>query len=377
MPASAPAARLMIGASESAADLLYATRFLAPDPFFWIEHQGRTLAGFTALEVDRARATASVDRVLSIARLHQTLRQQLGRSPSFAEIALVHLRKLRIRHVQVPGWTDAASLRTLESNRLRVTVIQGPFFPERETKSPEEIRAITQALRAAEIGLARAFDILRQATIRPRRPLLWNGRTLTSEILRGEIDAAVIRAGAVPSGTIVAGGAQACDPHERGSGPLRPHQTIILDIFPRSLRTGYFGDLTRTVVKGRASESLRHLWHTVAEGKRWALSQIRPGASGQTIHDALLHRFKQAGYPTVKKAGRWTGFFHGTGHGLGLEIHETPRFSDTRFPPGLAITVEPGLYDPALGGVRLEDLVIVTPRGCRNLTRAPEFIEIP
>lgn len=367
----------MIGASESAADLLYATRFFAPDPFFWIEHRGRTFAGFTALEVDRARATASVDSVLSITALQQRLKKQLGRPVTVADLAVVHLEKLGVRRIVVPGWTDAASLRTLEAGGLRVEIATTPFFPQRQIKTPDEIEAIIQALRAAEAGLARGLDILGQASIDARGQLRWNRATLTSEILRGEIDATVIRSGAVPSHTIVACGTQACDPHERGSGPLFAHQTIILDIFPRSLASGYFGDLTRTVVKGKAPEPVRRLFSTVAEGKRWALEQIRPGVPGKAIHEGLVRRFKEQGYPTVRKQGRWTGFFHGTGHSLGLEIHEAPRFADTDFPPGLVMTVEPGLYDPAIGGVRLEDLIVITPTGFRNLTKAPEFLEIP
>lgn len=367
----------MIGASESAADLLYATRFFAPDPFFWIEHRGRTYAGFTALEVDRARASASVDRVLSVTTLQQRLRKEMGRPPTMADLALVHLKKLGVRRIVVPAWTEAGSVRTLADGGLRVDLSCAPFFPERQTKTSKEIEAITEALRAAEAGLARAFDILGQATITSRGLLRWNRAPLTAEILRGEVDAAVIRAGAVPAHTIVACGQQACDPHERGTGPLRAHQTIILDIFPRSSTTGYFGDLTRTVVKGRAPETVRRLFATVAEGKRWALNQIRPGASGQDIHEHLVRHFKDQGYPTIRRNGRWTGFFHGTGHSLGLEIHEAPRFTETHFPPGLVMTVEPGLYDPAIGGVRLEDLVVVTSQGCRNLTRAPEFLEIP
>lgn len=367
----------MIGTSEHHADLLYATRFLAPDAFFWIEHRGRTLAGFSPLEIDRARASATVHRCLSIAPIQNQLRKQLRRNPSVAEIALTFLRRQRTRSVLVPGWTEVATVRTLESGGLTVRVSDQPFFPQRAQKASEEITAITRALRAAEAGLARALDILGQATISRQGQLRWNHQPLTSEILRGEIDAAVIRHGAVPSGTIVAGGIQACDPHERGSGPLRARQAIILDIFPRASATGYFGDLTRTVVKGRAPPPLRRMWETVAEGKRWVLHQIRPGASGANLHQALVERFKQAGFPTARKNGRWTGFFHGTGHGLGLEIHEAPRFAETDFPPGLVTTVEPGLYDPAIGGVRLEDVIVITDSGCRNLTHAPEFLEIP
>ena len=108
----------------------------------------------------------------------------------------------------------------------------------------------------------------------------WSGRTLTSEILRAEIDSAILRAGGLPANTIVAGGDQACDPHERGSGPLKANSLIILDIFPRDAMSGYFGDMTRTVVRGRASEAQRRLWETVSEGQALALKKMKPGVDG-------------------------------------------------------------------------------------------------
>ena len=228
----------------------------------------------------------------------------------------------------------------------------------------------------ATIGLLRGQEVLQEATIRKDRKLFWGNEILTSERLRGEIDAAIVRANGLPANTIVAGGDQACDPHERGSGPLFANQAIILDIFPRDPRTGYYGDLTRTVVKGRASEQLRHLYQTVKEGKAWVMNSVKPGRSGAEMHQELVERFKKAGYPTKKIKGRWVGFFHGIGHGLGMEGHEAPRFSDTHFTPGEVITVEPGIYYPGIGGVRLEDVVVVHSKGVRNLTNLPEELEI-
>jgi len=199
---------------------------------------------------------------------------------------------------------------------------------------------------------------------------------LTSEILRAEIDSAILCAGGQPANTIVAGGNQACDPHERGTGPLRAHSLIILDIFPRDARTGYFGDMTRTVVRGRASEAQRRLWETVREAQMHAIKAMKPGADGGGIHDAVKDFFTANGYPTGLQNGRQTGFFHGTGHGLGLEIHEEPRFARTIFKPGQVITVEPGLYYPGLGGVRIEDVVTVTGTGVRMLSRFPKQLEL-
>jgi len=181
---------------------------------------------------------------------------------------------------------------------------------------------------------------------------------------------------ALAKDTFVAGGIQACDPHERGSGPLRAHQSIILDIFPRDPRTGYFGDITRTVVKGRPPEALQQMHSTVSQGQQRILRQLRPGLNGQKSQDELRNWFRDRGYPTEIRRGRWTGFFHGVGHGLGLEVHEAPRFAVPKLPAGAVITVEPGLYVPGIGGVRMEDVVHLTGHGHRRLTRFPGIWQI-
>jgi Xaa-Pro aminopeptidase len=190
------------------------------------------------------------------------------------------------------------------------------------------------------------------------------------------MDSAVLHAGGSPANTIVAGGDQGCDPHERGHGPLRANEAIVLDIFPRHAANYYYGDLTRTVVRGRASEALRAQYATVQEGKRWVMKQLREGADGTALQKELIERFKTAGYPTEQREGRWVGMFHGVGHGLGLDLHESPRFAAARLFAGLSITVEPGLYYPGVGGVRIEDVVIVGPKGVRNLTKFEEELEL-
>ena len=219
--------------------------------------------------------------------------------------------------------------------------------------------------------------MLRAAKIDRKKFIIWNGKKLTSEILRGEIDAAVIRHGGLPANTIVAGGIQGCDPHEKGHGPLMEHQSIILDIFPRDQRSGYFGDLTRSIVKGRANDQLKRLYATVLAAQKMVLRELKPGIDGNALHEKVKNYFTISGYPTEQRNGRWTGFFHGTGHSLGLEIHEAPRFSAGKFKQNQIMTVEPGLYIPEIGGVRIEDLVVLTANGNRNLTKAAKFLELP
>lgn len=364
-------ARLMCAASGPDADMLYATGFYADDPFLWWELHGRTHVALTPLEIDRARPVVRVDEV------HANGEFLPEKSPgSFAAIIAGIAKKYRVRAFLVPEQFPAGLLEKLRRGGLKITVSDEPFFPERRKKKADEIAALQTALRVAETGLRRGIEVLKASRADRRGALQWRGQTLTSERLRAEMDAAVLHAGGSPANTIVAGGEQGCDPHERGHGPLRANEAIVLDIFPRHARNHYFGDLTRTVVRGRASEALRQQYATVQEGKRWVMKQMRAGADGPALQKELIERFKTAGYPTEQREGRWVGMFHGVGHGLGLDLHETPRFATGKLFEGLSITVEPGLYFPGVGGVRIEDVVIVGKTGVRNLTKFEEELEL-
>jgi len=365
-------ARLMVAASGHDADLLYATRFYADDPFIWWEAQNETHIALSPLEIDRARPVARVTQVHGLAEF---LPAQPKDSSAVAVISGI-ASKYKIKSFLVPEQFPAGLLEKLRATGLKITVSDQPFFPQRVCKSKDEIAALTTALRVAETGLRRGMDVLKASRADKRGFLQWNKLPLTSERLRAEMDSAVLHSGGVPANTIVAGGEQGCDPHERGHGPLRANEAIVLDIFPRHARNHYFGDLTRTVVRGRASEALKKQYVTVQEGKRWVMKQMREGADGPALQKELIARFKDAGYPTEQRKGRWVGMFHGVGHGLGLDLHESPRFGAGKLFTGLSITVEPGLYYPGVGGVRIEDVVIVGKTGVRNLTQFEEELEL-
>lgn len=368
--------RLLIGASDHDANMLYATGFFVPDAFIWFCKGGQSFAVLSPLEIDRAKREAKVDEVLSLRLLEEEMMGERGKAgrPSLGEVCGYVLKKYRIRHVEVPSDFPILYGRSLEASGIRVSVCEGEFFPERAIKDKGEVQAITRGQRLAEEGMRRAVEILEHAEIR-KRVIYWGGKRLTSEILRGEIDACISRSGGLPAHTIVAGGEQACDPHEKGSGVLKANETIIIDIFPRDQKSGYFGDLTRTFVKGKANDSQRKLYKTVLEGQKSALKAMRAGVSGKKIHEGVLRYFEEEGYPTEMQNGRWVGFFHGTGHSLGLEIHEAPRFASGGFKAGHVMTVEPGLYYPGVGGVRIEDLVVVQEEGVQNLTRMPKLVK--
>jgi Xaa-Pro aminopeptidase len=298
--------------------------------------------------------------------------------PGVTEVMAEVLRELKIKSVTVSGNAPAGIVEGLRRHRIKVRVSTGPLFPERMKKTPAEVTAIRRAMRATEAGLQVAIDTLRRATIRDGW-VMSGGKRLTADALRQALNAEVFARGCIPAHTIVAAGRRGCDPHDVGGGPIRAGQPIIIDVFPRSEATGYFADITRTVVKGKAREMVSDIYQTVLAGQRLALRMIKHGVQSRDVHGAILDLFEARGFPTGEAKGRMQGFFHGTGHGLGLEILEPPRIAlnDTRLEAGMVVTVEPGLYYHPVGGVRIEDTVLVTRTGIRNLTRFPKFLEIP
>ena len=371
-------ARLIVAASDSDPNLLYATRFSAPDPFIFFQHRGKKYLVMNDLELDRARRQAKVDEVLALASVEAELKKRKYRVIDTAAVLRHLFLKRKIRSVLVPSNFPLGLADRLRRLGVRVTPSLQLFFPEREIKNRDEVHHILRAQRAAEEGMQAAIAVIRESRI--SRGWLYHGSAkLTAEMVRERIVAAAMRQDCLASHTIVACGEQGCDPHEVGRGPLRAHQPIILDIFPRSQSSGYWGDITRTIVKGKASEPVKALHAAVLAGQLLALRQICAGARGDTIHQAILDEFQRRGFQTGVKNGRMQGFFHGTGHGVGLEIHELPRLSprgQAPVKPGHVVTVEPGLYYLGVGGVRLEDLVVVLETGFRNLTRFPKFLEV-
>jgi Xaa-Pro aminopeptidase len=371
-----PDARLHYAASEHDADLLYATGFMAPAPFLFVEVRGERTITASDLEFDRARATARDCRVLAWMEFARKLEPR-GQAPAADVIALV-LRKLRVKRARVPRQFPLGLAHELAQRGIDCVPAPEPFWPERALKRPDEVRAIEASLRAAEAGLQAGIEALRACAIGRDGYLRRDGRRFTADDLRTVVNQRILALGCMPARTICAPGDEAVDPHEVGHGPIRANQPVVMDIFPRSESTGYFGDMTRTVVRGRASERLKEVYALVHEGVKLGHSRVRPGAAGNDIHQAIQALFESRGYRTGVKDGRMQGFFHGTGHGLGLEIHEAPSIGKRPdvLQAGHVVTVEPGLYYLGLGGVRIEDVALVTKTGSRNLTRVPKQLEI-
>jgi Xaa-Pro aminopeptidase len=378
---------LVIGAPEHDADAYHLSGFLAPDAVICLRAAGKRYLAVSSLEYGRAEKQAPVDELLS----HEELdiiglaRELKSGARAYGAAVANLLDELGASNspVVVPDHFGVVYADELRARGVTLTPDGKLFDGLRRAKTEEEISNIEKTQRAVEAACATCVTILEEAEIGEDEVLNWRGQDLTSELLRAEIDVELLRRGCTADGTIVAGGPQAADPHERGHGPLKAGESIIVDIFPIDLSTRYYSDMTRTFVKGEPNEGLQEMYDAVLESQEAALSMIRAGVNGRDVHRRVAEVLHEAGYKTNvhdQEAGKplREGFFHGTGHGVGLEIHEAPRVSlaDEELIPGDVISVEPGIYDPKVGGVRIEDLVVVTEVGCRNLTTFPKEFRI-
>ncbi|OGX06356.1 MAG: Xaa-Pro aminopeptidase [Omnitrophica bacterium RIFCSPLOWO2_12_FULL_50_11] len=370
-------ATLIIAASERDSNLYYATGFLAPDPFIFAEIRGRKIVLMSELELDRARREAEADEVIPTGKITAKLKRAGVTPITAAEMVHALFRERRVKCVLVPSDFPIEHADALRKKGYKIRFKPDPFYSERTIKNKKEVAAITQTLRHTERAVREAVHVLTKARIKGRY-LMYKGKRLTAETLKQIINVSLMESGCIAAHTIVSSGRQCVDPHHQGSGPLPAHESIVMDVFPRATASRYFADMTRTVVRGKAGEKLKKMYRAVKEGQEIAFRQIRDGADGKKIHDAILHQFEKLGFPTGQIDGRMQGFFHGTGHGVGLDIHEPPRISSVChiLRAGQVVTVEPGLYYLDAGGVRLEDMVLVTKNGCKNLSRFPKVLEI-
>jgi Xaa-Pro aminopeptidase len=360
-------------------DQRYFGRVAVPDPFISFRAGRRKVCAVSALEFGRIRRASDFDVVLPLERWHEKARRRWPeRKIGPAEVIVLLAARYQIPAFTIPDDFPAGVAFKLANYGLRLVPAGGMLFPERQFKQPAEVAAIREGNRCAAAGIAAAEAMLRRARIRGRW-LYQDGRRLTSEDLKFAIETACLQAGGVSLDTIAAGGNQACDPHESGHGPIRAHELVIIDVFPRITATGYHGDMTRTFLRGRASDAQRRLVATVRAAHRQALGAVRSGVNGRDVHGGVANYFTAQGYETRRTPRGSVGYFHGTGHGLGLAVHELPRIAGTvnyELLTGAVVTIEPGLYYPGLGACRVEDVVQVTAGRPRLLSRYPYDWEI-
>ena len=370
---------LIIDTSERNSDLYHRTGFFVPDPVIFFEHDGEGTLVLSDLELERGKKEAKVERVVSLGQCVARIGAGKRKKPGIVEVAADLLAEKGIRSLVVQRHFPVFYADELRKAGFSVRTAKTDFlFPGRLRKSAAEVSLIKKALFATAEAMRLAISIISDSDV--KGSLLYRGgRPLTSEIVRSAVNSRLAARGYLASNTIVAGGRQGSMPHETGSGPLAAGWPVVIDIFPRSQSSGYFGDMTRTVVRGEPSSELLWMYDTVLRGQKIALSMIKDGVRGKDVHGAVMDFFTERGFITTSSgAAEPEGFIHSTGHGLGLDIHEPPRIGpgDEVLREGNVVTVEPGLYYGNLGGIRIEDVVLVTRDGNKNLTRCSKKFRV-
>lgn len=367
--------------------LYHRIRFTVGDPAAIIElpsadrAAARRVLILRDIEVDRARRDARADEVHAPAAF-----EPAGGFSSDREIATAQALAEYLRRAGITAVRGDRSLALVYADALAhvgVTIEYDPDLGvlERRAKDEQEIEWLREAQAVTEECMAMACGMVANATVDRTGVLGLDGAPLTSERIMVAIDLFLLERGYSNPGSIVAGGPLSADCHDHGHGVLRSGQPVIIDIYPKSKRTKYNGDCTRTVVHGAIPESLARMHAGVVEAKAAAIAAVRPGTTGDAVHAATLSVLSRLGYanglPPENAPDSWCGMTHGTGHGIGLDVHEPPLLV-AGGPPlvlGDALTIEPGLYCRAIGGVRVEDMVIVGESGAINLDSLPEGLD--
>jgi Xaa-Pro aminopeptidase len=369
---------LIFGDTERSPALRHEVPLPIGDPFLYLETNGRRVVVTNALEDERIAAVAPhVERLLTDSLGGDEL---AAAGLSYTEIA----EELSLRAIRAMGITDAVvppEFPLAVADRLRqagisLTPDEELFVERRRHKTPEEMAGIRRAAQAAIAAMGAAAKMLRDAEV--REDGLWlNGHALTSETVRRVIREVCAQAGApAPADIIVSAmGPNASSGHDPGSGRLPAHTPIVIDLWPRDEDSGCWADMTRTFVGGEVSDRVAALHELVLDAHERSCAALRPGVPGAEVYGIACDVFEAAGHPTLrtKPPGETlrSGFFHDLGHGVGLEVHEAPAVGRTgkeALIAGDVIAVEPGTVVPDLGGVRVEDLLVVSDGGAENLT---------
>ncbi|MFO7905857.1 MAG: M24 family metallopeptidase [Planctomycetota bacterium] len=357
-------------------------RFAVGDPAALIELPGDD--GITSvlilrdIEMDRARAHARADQVACPADFAPQTGLSGDRETATAQAAAECLKRAGITLVDSDRTLPLIYAHVLREAGIEVHCDVDRGVASRRAKDEAEIEHLREAQRITEGAMEMACGLIAGAKADRAGLLHHESAPLTSERVRTAIDVWLLEHGYTSPGAIVASGSQGADCHNAGSGPLRTGEPVIVDIFPQDRQTLYNGDCTRTVVHGDVPDQVRDMRRAVAAAKAAAIAAIRAGVTGEQVHGVTTTVIEQHGYsiglPAEDAPEDFCAMVHGTGHGVGLEVHEPPLL-DMKGPElvgGDAVTVEPGVYSKATGGVRLEDLVIVTSEGCINLNQLPE-----
>ena len=372
---SRPLNRLVVGTAEDCPDIEYSTGFKPVDAVVVLIGGRKKAMVVPTLEYGRACEQATGVDVY----IPEMLGLRAKRRGSISGWAVALLKKYNIKKVTVaPTLYHAVATKVIKSG-VRLSMSKGLLLPEREIKSAAEVKMIAESQQAAVIAMRHSIALIHRSTVDHAGYLRVRGKHLTSEYMLDSATQVLVDHGCICRHMIIAGGKQSANPHETGHGKLRAGEPIIMDIFPQHMTTGYWGDLTRTVIKGKATTYQKKMYNAVKAAQSRALALLRPGVTGKTVHMAVCKEFERRKFPLAFAEDRGKGFRHSTGHGVGLCIHESPGLGISatgRLKKGHVVTVEPGWYDPQMGGVRIEDTVVITATGWKYLVPCEKRFEV-
>jgi Xaa-Pro aminopeptidase len=373
---------IIYGDSFRSPDMRHAVPLGVGDPFLYAETNGARHVVASSMEAIRLRELGLFDvHIHEDYGLDELVESGLEPRELTAQLALRAIAGLGLERATVPENFPVWLADRLRAEGVELDVDQDMFDDRRRAKTEPQLAGMRRAQRAAEAAMDACRELLRRAEISGDE-LLLDGEQLTVERIKGDMNAVFAAHDTTAEEYIVAPGAQGAVGHDMGSGPIPPSVPLIVDIFPRDNASAVYTDMTRTFVVGDVPDNVREWHRLVKEALDAAVAEIRPGVEGRAVFDVTCDIFEATGEPTLrtKKAGETLadGFFHGLGHGVGLEVHEAPgmgRISNKKFVAGDVVTVEPGLYRAGYGGVRLEDIVLVTEDGVEVLTDYPYDLE--
>ena len=347
-----------------------------PDPFLYVERNGDRHAVVTSFEISRLEPAGITAHPFEEFGYDELLAQGLPRREVLLQTLENAVAQLAVKEAVVPADFPLLLADRLRAKGVALTADYEHFSQRRRVKNETELEGIHKAQQGTEAAMAAAREMLRRAEA-SNGTLTLDDEPLTSERIKSRLVEVFNEHNLVADEFIVAHGGQAASGHNMGSGPIAPGEAVVVDLFPRDRETGCYADMTRTFVVGDIPEELSDYHKHVYEALQRSLEAVKPGAEGSAVYRLVCDVFHDAGYPTQlsKQPGQVlsSGFFHGLGHGVGLEVHEPPWLSrdPSKLVAGDVITLEPGLYREGFGGVRLEDLVFVTEDGAENLTDFP------
>jgi Xaa-Pro aminopeptidase len=374
---------LIIGDTVRTPELRHEVPLGIPDGFVYAERDGRRIVAISAMEAMRVEALGTGLEVRPTEEFgaDEIRRSGLDLHEAARRLTVQIVEGLGIERATVPRGFPLGFADALRASGIELTVDQKLFDDRRRRKSGHELAGIRRAQKAAEAGVATARELLARAE-RSNGGLVLDGAPLTCELLKEHVQATFLAHGALAEEMIVSHGPQTAVGHDMGSGPIGTDDVVLLDLFPVDLESACYADLTRTFVVGEVADEIRE-WHALCrEALELAAAEVRPGADGGEIHRLVSRFFADRGFPTLltKPEGEVLrdGFYHGLGHGVGLEVHESPSLGmlGEELVAGDVVTIEPGLYRNGFGGVRVEDLLLVTDDGFERLTNCPYELEV-